>query len=114
MTIEARVAVSKKKKLVDPSDPGSDSVFRVISDERSNTCAKTYDVAIIGLGYVGLPLCLAFAKSGARVLGVDCDPEKSSRLSNGCSYIKHIPQQDVADDRQIFECGDRVPALTTP
>ena len=35
-----------------------------------------YDVSIIGLGYVGLPLGLQFAKSGCRVMGLDIDPAK--------------------------------------
>ena len=35
-----------------------------------------YDLSIIGLGYVGLPLGLQFAKSGCRVLGLDIDPGK--------------------------------------
>ena len=35
-----------------------------------------YDLSIIGLGYVGLPLALQFAKSGCCVLGLDTDPGK--------------------------------------
>jgi UDP-N-acetyl-D-glucosamine dehydrogenase len=58
------------------------------------------DVAVIGLGYVGLPLCLAFARNGAAVLGVDVDPLKASALSAGHSYIKHIPNAAVAEARQ--------------
>ena len=48
-------------------------------------------IAIIGLGYVGLPLCLQFARSGVRVLGLDIDAKKVSALNAGRSYIKHIP-----------------------
>ncbi len=47
-------------------------------------------IAIIGLGYVGLPLCLQFARSGIRVLGLDIDAKKVSTLNTGHSYIKHI------------------------
>jgi UDP-N-acetyl-D-glucosamine dehydrogenase len=47
-------------------------------------------VAVIGLGYVGLPLCLAFAESGCRVIGIDTDARKVEALSAGTSYIKHI------------------------
>lgn len=53
-------------------------------------------IAIIGLGYVGLPLCLAFARAGNRVLGVDTDPTKPRDLLAGRSYIKHVPAADVA------------------
>ena len=48
-------------------------------------------IAIIGLGYVGLPLALQFARSGVRVIGLDVDPKKVSALNAGCSYIGHIP-----------------------
>ena len=47
-------------------------------------------IGIIGLGYVGLPLVIQFARSGAQVLGVDVDGEKVNSLNNGKSYIKHI------------------------
>lgn len=53
-------------------------------------------IAVIGLGYVGLPLCLAFARAGSRVLGVDTDPAKPRDLLAGRSYIKHVPAADVA------------------
>ncbi len=47
-------------------------------------------IAIVGLGYVGLPLSLQFARSGTQVLGLDIDPVKVEALSRGQSYIKHI------------------------
>jgi len=55
-----------------------------------------YDLSIIGLGYVGLPLGLQFAKSGCRVLGLDIDPGKVKEIEAGRSYIRHIPAEDVA------------------
>lgn len=47
-------------------------------------------IAIIGLGYVGLPLCLQFARSGVCVIGLDIDKSKVESLNAGRSYIKHI------------------------
>ncbi len=47
-------------------------------------------IAIVGLGYVGLPLSLQFARSGVTVLGLDIDPAKIVSLNAGKSYIKHI------------------------
>lgn len=47
-------------------------------------------IAIVGLGYVGLPLSLQFARSGVSVLGLDIDPTKVTALNEGRSYIKHI------------------------
>jgi UDP-N-acetyl-D-glucosamine dehydrogenase len=48
-------------------------------------------IGIIGLGYVGLPLVIQFAKSGVQVLGIDVDDKKVEALNCGESYIKHIP-----------------------
>ena len=48
-------------------------------------------IAIVGLGYVGLPLALQFAKSGVKVIGLDIDPAKVEKILVGHSYIKHIP-----------------------
>ena len=58
--------------------------------------AVKFDLAIVGLGYVGLPLSLQFAKSGCRVLGLDVDEAKVREISAGRSYIRHIPAEDVA------------------
>jgi len=53
-------------------------------------------IAIIGLGYVGLPLSLQFARSGVEVLGLDIDPVKVESLNQGRSYIKHIDSAVIA------------------
>ena len=47
-------------------------------------------IGVIGLGYVGLPLALAFAQREFRVLGFDVDPQKVEALAQGRSYISHI------------------------
>ena len=54
-------------------------------------------IAVIGLGYVGLPLSMQFARSCTDVVGIDIDPEKIKLLSNGQSYIKHIESQAIAE-----------------
>ena len=53
-------------------------------------------IAIVGLGYVGLPLSLQFARSGVAVLGLDIDRAKVDSLNQGRSYIKHIESHDIA------------------
>ncbi len=53
--------------------------------------------AVVGLGYVGLPLSLQFARSGVTVLGLDVDAAKVDALHQGRSYIKHIPSEAVAE-----------------
>src|SRR5436190_21317034 len=52
-------------------------------------------VAIVGLGYVGLPLSLQFSRSGVEVLGLDIDPVKVDSLNQGKSYIKHIQSETI-------------------
>jgi UDP-N-acetyl-D-glucosamine dehydrogenase len=52
-------------------------------------------IGIVGLGYVGLPLVIQFAKSGAQVIGVDVDDKKVSALNRGESYIKHILNSEL-------------------
>ncbi|MCK9426191.1 MAG: nucleotide sugar dehydrogenase [Ignavibacteriaceae bacterium] len=56
---------------------------------------KTAVVGIIGLGYVGLPLALEFAKKGFRVVGFDLDERKSKFIAEGKSYIKHIASERI-------------------
>jgi UDP-N-acetyl-D-glucosamine dehydrogenase len=65
-------------------------------------------VGIIGLGYVGLPLALAFTENGFRVLGFDVDAEKVKALAEGKSYIKHLDRGRIA----TMGGGDRFEATT--
>lgn len=54
-------------------------------------------IAIIGLGYVGLPLSLQFACNGINVLGLDIDAAKVDAINSSRSYIQHITQQSIAE-----------------
>ena len=54
-------------------------------------------ISIIGLGYVGLPLCLQFARNGVTVLGLDIDSVKVDAINTGKSYIHHIATESVAE-----------------
>ena len=54
-------------------------------------------IAVVGLGYVGLPLSLQFARSCASVIGLDVDGKKVQLLSNGQSYLKHVEPSAVAE-----------------
>jgi UDP-N-acetyl-D-glucosamine dehydrogenase len=57
------------------------------------------NIAIVGLGYVGLPLALQFACSGGRVLGLDIDQGKVAAINAGRSYIKHVGADAIASAR---------------
>jgi UDP-N-acetyl-D-glucosamine dehydrogenase len=59
-------------------------------------------IAVIGLGYVGLPLSLQFARSCVSVVGLDADPKKVELLNDGQSYIKHIQSAEIAE---LVEAG---------
>ena len=65
--------------------------------------AKEARIGVIGLGYVGLPLALAFARQGFTVLGFDTDPSKVSKLERGESYIGHISHNLIRQARDHFE-----------
>ena len=52
---------------------------------------------IVGLGYVGLPLAVEFAKAGAEVVGIDIDTRKVDVISRGGSYIQDVPSEAVRD-----------------
>jgi UDP-N-acetyl-D-glucosamine dehydrogenase len=58
-------------------------------------------IAVVGLGYVGLPLSLQFARSGVPVVGLDIDQSKVDTLNNKCSYIKHITNKAVAAEIEV-------------
>ncbi|HEY2574379.1 MAG TPA: nucleotide sugar dehydrogenase [Verrucomicrobiaceae bacterium] len=58
---------------------------------------KIQKIGIIGLGYVGLPLGMQFARSGMHVTGFDVDAAKVESLNAGRSYIEHIPSAAVAE-----------------
>ena len=63
---------------------------------------RTASVGVIGLGYVGLPLCLLLAEAGFKVTGFDIDAKKVEDLEAGRSYIFRIPVEEV---RQLKERG---------
>ena len=52
-------------------------------------------ICVVGLGYVGLPLSLQFARCGATVIGLDIDQYKVDALTRGKSYIKHIAAETI-------------------
>lgn len=87
---------------------------------------KAAVIGVVGLGYVGLPLVLAYSRAGYRTLGIDIDPPKIDALLAGRSYIKHIATADVAaardsgkldatsDFTRISECDAIIICVPTP
>jgi len=61
----------------------------------SKIAAKTARVGIVGLGYVGLPLAVEFAKAGFSVTGIDLIESKVDGINTGDSYIQDVPTRDL-------------------
>lgn len=53
-------------------------------------------LGVVGLGYVGLPLSVAFAQAGVAVIGIDIDQKKVNMLNSGQSYVEDVPDTDLA------------------
>ena len=66
----------------------ADALAKKISD-------RTARVGIIGLGYVGLPLAVEFAKAGFQVTGIDLVESKVERINAGDSYVQDVPPAEV-------------------
>jgi UDP-N-acetyl-D-glucosamine dehydrogenase len=83
-------------------------------------------VGIVGLGYVGLPLAMEFAKAGFRVIGYDVSKRTVDALLGGTSHIQDVPSSDVADqikagrfeattvESRLAECDAVSIAVPTP
>ncbi len=69
---------------------------KFINNFRNNIRNKEKLIAIVGLGYVGLPLALTFAENNFSVIGIDIDQKKISKLINKESYLTHISGERVS------------------
>lgn len=54
-------------------------------------------VAVLGLGYIGLPLAIGFAEAGFQVIGIDLDRSKVDKINAGISYITEVPSEQLAN-----------------
>jgi UDP-N-acetyl-D-glucosamine dehydrogenase len=89
-----------------PVDPALPQAARDLIERFTSRRAT---VGVVGLGYVGLPLAVALAESGYRVIGVDRDADKVARLQRGESYIEDIPATAVrrlVDDKRLTATTD--------
>ena len=99
------------------------------------TCAVTLEkrfkdgsarIGVVGLGYVGLPLAVEFARAGYRVTGVEASPARAAQLKRGRSYIGDVADADVArltkaglfrvrpDGRELGRCDAVIICVQTP
>src|ERR1700737_3170518 len=68
-------------------------------------------VGIIGLGYVGLPLAVAFAEQDVDVIGVDVDARKVAELAAGRSYVEDVPSERLAAVSERIDATTRYDRL---
>ena len=66
-----------------------------IKEFKAKVKSKRLKIAVVGLGYVGLPLAMEFAKKGFSVLGVDLDKDRVSQLKRKVSYITDISSSEI-------------------
>jgi len=74
-----------------------DSYKEVVTDMKEKILKKEAEIGVIGLGYVGLPLALEFAKNGYKVIGIDADKEKTNNLLNGNSYVTDVSNESIKE-----------------
>jgi UDP-N-acetyl-D-glucosamine dehydrogenase len=70
-------------------------------------------VGVVGLGYVGLPLAVAFAEEGNEVVGLDADPRKIDALAEGRSYIEDVPSERIGALREHLSATSRYADLSS-
>jgi UDP-N-acetyl-D-glucosamine dehydrogenase len=83
-------------------------------------------IAVIGLGYVGLPLAMVFADAGVEVVGIEADRDRCTQINGGESYIQDVPPADLSrvvtaglvhatqDYAAAQECEAAIICLPTP
>jgi len=84
------VESSEKSPEPIPSTASVAAIMKRIEERR-------FGVAVLGLGYVGIPLALTACKAGFPVFGFDIDQARVDQLNRGESSIKHIPTQAIQD-----------------
>ena len=62
---------------------------------KEKIATRTACVAVIGLGYVGLPLAVTFARNGFPVIGIDIDERKVDMLARGESYVEDVGTDEI-------------------
>jgi len=83
-----------------------------------------YDLGVVGLGYVGLPLAVESSKQGLKVIGYDINPERVEMINNGISPIEDISNDELSnalnnfhstlDSELLSRCQNIVISVPTP
>ena len=81
---------------------------KLIINALENIRERKESIAVVGLGYVGLPLALTFAENDFTVIGIDIDQQKIKKLKNKESYLKHIKNSRIS---KTIETKKLIPTL---
>jgi UDP-N-acetyl-D-glucosamine dehydrogenase len=81
------MSISNNPVMSSPTASGLISAFKT----------KTARVAILGMGYVGLPMALEFCQAGIKTIGIDIDEDRCKALSSGKSYVADITDDQIKD-----------------
>ncbi|HUX66438.1 MAG TPA: nucleotide sugar dehydrogenase [Terriglobales bacterium] len=87
--------------VLDPATPAASALQPLLRKIR----AREARVGIIGLGYVGLPLAVEFARAGFRVTGFEVDQARVDQLNRGESYIPDVASAEMAEQTQKGRLG---------
>jgi UDP-N-acetyl-D-glucosamine dehydrogenase len=92
----------------------SASLGQVAEELKQRLERRDATIGVIGLGYVGLPLAVAFAKAGLPVIGVDADADRSARIRAGVSPVEDVPNDELAPlvTARRLVVADGIEALT--
>ena len=90
----------------------------------TNNIEFEYDLGVVGLGYVGLPLAVESSKQGLKVIGYDINPERVKMINNGISPIEDISNDELSnalnnfnstlDSELLSKCQNVVISVPTP
>ena len=70
--------------------------------------SKKAKIGIIGMGYVGLPLAINFAKNKFFTIGFDNDIKKIRKLKKNISYIKHVKNKSLIEVKNKFRFSEKL------
>ncbi len=92
--------------------------------ETSTQSTDFGQIGIVGMGYVGLPLAVAFAEAGCQVIGLDADPSKVASLNSSTTYIEDVPSsvlegigdgiRATLDFAELADCDAIIICVPTP
>ena len=89
----------------------------IYQEQLKKVTSGNFSAAVVGLGYIGLPLLLRFAENDCHAVGIDIDTKKIEQLEQKQSYIKHIPSARIAavhdklDFFNDFSCVENVDVI---